>query len=175
MDIPNLLRPQDVLLRVEPQGRRTLLWHVACHLSARSGLPQDAVHTALASRESLGSTALGHGIAIPHALFAELGHPAAALAILQRPVCFEALDDQLVDVVLAVIWPRKRAAEFTVVLSRFCRSLMRSPVLERIRNVTSAEGVLEGLRSSDGIADRRGSSILGLPKRLPAETRKCPR
>ncbi|MDG4892568.1 PTS sugar transporter subunit IIA [Mesorhizobium sp. WSM4976] len=175
MDTPNLLRPQDVLPRVESQGRRTLLRYVACRLSTRPGLPEDAVHAVLASRESLGSTALGHGIAIPHALMAELLHPAAVLAILQRPICFEALDDQLVDVALAVIWPRKHAAEFTVVLSRFCRSLMRGAVLEGIRNATSADGVLESLRSSDGFVDRRGSAILGLPKRPPAETRKCPR
>jgi hypothetical protein len=44
MDTPNLLRPQDVLPRVESQGRRTLLRYVACRLSTRPGLPEDAVH-----------------------------------------------------------------------------------------------------------------------------------
>ncbi|TPK54871.1 PTS sugar transporter subunit IIA [Mesorhizobium sp. B2-4-19] len=122
------------------------------HVAAPEGdHPVGTVLAAFLNRESLGSTGIGHGIAVPHALLEELLAPTATLAVMDRPVWFRAPDEQAVDVVLAVIWPRERAGEFMPALARFCRKLSRLDVLKGIRCAASPDGVLACLGASDGL------------------------
>ncbi|MBZ9799079.1 PTS sugar transporter subunit IIA [Mesorhizobium sp. ES1-4] len=151
MDILDLLHPRDILVRAQAQAKRPLLRLVSGRLAARSGVPEETVLAALLNRESLGSTGIGHGIAVPHALLEQLLAPTATLAVMDRPVWFRASDEQPVDVVLAVIWPRERAGEFMPALARFCRKLSRLDIPKGIRCAASPDGVLACLGALDGI------------------------
>ncbi|TPK54795.1 PTS sugar transporter subunit IIA, partial [Mesorhizobium sp. B2-4-19] len=96
MDILDLLHPRDILVRAQAQAKRPLLRLVSGRLAARSGVPEETVLAALLNRESLGSTGIGHGIAVPHALLEQLLAPTATLAVMDRPVWFRAPDEQAV-------------------------------------------------------------------------------
>ena len=159
MDILDLLHPQDIHVRAQAQARRPLLRLLSSRLAARSGAPEETVLAALLKRESLGSTGIGHGIAVPHALLNELTAPAATLTVLDRPVCFQAPDEQPVDIVLALIWPRERAGEYTHALARFCRKLSRADVLNGIRRAMSPEGVLACLGASVDVGNQPAPTI----------------
>ncbi len=149
MDIFDLLHRRDIVLRASAQAKRPLLRFLADTLSARCGLTEDSVLAALLNRESIGSTAIGHSIAIPHALLKELSEPAAILAVLDRPVWYWAPDEQPVDVVLAAIWPGERAGEFTPALARCCRRLACAGAMKKMRSAATADEVLECLRRLD--------------------------
>lgn len=146
MDIFDLLDRWDIVLRAPAQAKRPLLRLLAHTLSARCGLPADSVLAALLYREKLGSTDIGHGIAVPHALMKSLSEPAAALAVLDRPVWHWASDEQPVDVVLAAIWPGEHVGRFTPALARSCRRLACAGAMKKIRSSTTADEVLECLR-----------------------------
>jgi hypothetical protein len=77
MDIFDLLHQRDIVLRAPAQAKRSLLRLLTHTLSVRCGLPADSILAALLSREKLGSTGIGHGIAVPHALMKSLSEPAA--------------------------------------------------------------------------------------------------
>ena len=62
-------------------------------------------HEALAARERLGSTGLGHGVAIPHGRSAKVDEARAAFVRLAEPVDFGADDGQAVDLVAALLVP----------------------------------------------------------------------
>lgn len=159
MDILDLLHLRDIHVREPAQARRPLLRTLSGRLAARAGAPEETVLAALLNRGSLGSTGIGHGIAVPHALLTGLRAPAATLAILDRPVWFRAPDEQPVDVVLAVIWPRERGGEFSPAVARFCRKLSNPDVLKRIRSALSSDGVLTCLGASDGVAQQSPTAI----------------
>lgn len=146
MDVHDLLHPRDILLRGSAHAKRQLISVLSLTLAARCGISDDTVRTALFNRESLGATGIGHGIAIPHALLPNLVTPAAVFAVLDRPISYVANDEQLVDVALAVIWPRERAREFTPALARFCRHMSHPDLLRTVRSAKSPRDVLECFR-----------------------------
>lgn len=159
MDILDLLHPRDIHVRELAPASRPLLRLLSGRLAAHAGAPEETVLAALMNRESLGSTGIGHRIAVPHALLTGLPAPAATLAILDRPVWFRAPDEQPVDVVLAVIWPRERGGEFSPAMARFCRKLSRPDVLKAIRSALSSDGVLTCLGASDGAPQQSPTAV----------------
>ena len=159
MDILDLLHPRDIHVREPAHARRPLLRVLSGRLAARAGALDETVLAALLNRESLGSTGIGHGIAVPHALLTGLPAPAATLAILDRPVWFRAPDERPVDVVLAMIWPRERGGEFSPAVARFCRKLSCPDVIKGIRSAPSSDEVLACLGASDGVASEPLTAI----------------
>ena len=70
---------------------------LANHAAKQAGLDARVIFETLLQREKLGSTGLGHGMAIPHGKFAALDRVQGYFARLAGPVEFEAIDDQPVD------------------------------------------------------------------------------
>ena len=97
-------------------------------------------------RERLGPTAVGNGIAIPHARLEGISAPAAVLATLKRPVAFGTPDDASVDLLLALLWPEADAKGFVPTLARIWRLLRSgglSDVLRQSRTPAEAHAWIE--------------------------------
>jgi PTS system nitrogen regulatory IIA component len=115
----------------------------------RLGRSQDEVLDALQSRERLGSTALGRGVAMPHTRLPGPNAKLAILARLARAIDFDARDGEPVDLVFLVLWPEEESEGFLPALSNICR-VLRNPQLPRqLRQAKSAEEALLLLRESD--------------------------
>ena len=78
----------------------------------------NSVMEALVQREKLGSTALGEGIALPHASLPKLEEVTAAVVTLVNPVDFDAPDGQPVDVMMALIAPSPASPAHREILER---------------------------------------------------------
>jgi PTS system nitrogen regulatory IIA component len=81
-------------------------------------------------RERLGTTGIGHGIAIPHARMPELKRLVGLFARLDQPVDFEALDDQPSDLIFLLLAPDSADTDSLKALARISR-LLRDPGLQR--------------------------------------------
>jgi PTS system nitrogen regulatory IIA component len=77
----------------------------ASSLGTRSGLDAGRIHDALAAREALGSTGIGHGIAVPHVCFPDLERPYALFCTLADPIDFDSIDNKPVDLIFTIISP----------------------------------------------------------------------
>jgi nitrogen PTS system EIIA component len=102
-----LLGTEDILLDVDVKNKDELLQRASELLARRHGLSSAFVVEGLRAREALGSTALGHGVAIPHA---RIGTIPSALALFLRtktPIAFDAPDGKPVSNVLALLVPRQ--------------------------------------------------------------------
>ncbi|WP_024587555.1 PTS sugar transporter subunit IIA [Aliihoeflea sp. 2WW] len=166
MDILGLLHPQDIFVRATAEARRPLLRAIAATLANQSGLSDDTVLTALLNRESLGSTGIEKGIAVPHALLRGLSKPFATLVILERPIWFRAPDDQPVDVVLGIISPLELSTEFTRALARVCRVLSDPDILEGMRLASSPNEIIARIETA---SDHSTNQLAGgLPPTAPA-------
>lgn len=116
--VAQLLMPKDILLDVGATDREDLFQKIGRHMEWVHGLPLPAVAGSLSHREQIGSTALGHGIAIPHARLKELDHIQLAYLRLAPPIDFDAPDGQPVTNVLVILVPKMATEEHLQVLAQ---------------------------------------------------------
>lgn len=134
MGITDHLSAADVILDLAAANKRTLLERLAAEAAGRIGRPERDILDALQAREALGSTALGRGVALPHARLEGDPPPVALFARLRRPIDYEARDEEPVDLVILVLWPEASPEGFLPMLSETCRSLREPQTLRRLRS-----------------------------------------
>jgi PTS system nitrogen regulatory IIA component len=105
VDIARILEPACTLVDVEAKSRKRALELASDLLAARAPeIDARALFDGLMTRERLGSTGLGEGVAIPHCRM-PCRQTLAALIRLAAPVDFDALDDQPVDLLFVLVVP----------------------------------------------------------------------
>jgi mannitol/fructose-specific phosphotransferase system IIA component (Ntr-type) len=156
-----LFLTMDISLAAIVPHKEAAIALAADRLAETAGMAYGDVKAALAGREALGSTALGMGLAMPHAVSRACPRPAVSLVSLTSPVDFDAPDHRGVDVVLALIWPQNRVGDF-VRLSVLAKRVLSDPaVLEAVRGA-SAPGRIRSLFHARSCALRSD-----IPLRVP--------
>lgn len=144
MPFQSLLSADRVVLLVEAGDRDGVLDAAARLLSDASPANTQAIGDSLRKRERLGSTAIGHGIAIPHGRTNAFDHARAAFLRLQTPVDFGASDGQPIDLVFAMAVPEHFTQEHLQLLAEiaerfadehFRAALRNAPDIETLRRV----------------------------------------
>ena len=138
MRISRLLTPTDVLIDVRVSNKRALLEEFAGRAAGSLGLPADRVASYLLKREDLGSTGIGHGVAIPHARLPDLQRPYGLFAKLKAPVEFDAIDGQAVDLLFVLLLPAAAEQEALAALALVARTLRSPETLARLRAAKDA-------------------------------------
>ena len=105
--VSELLRVEDIHLNVDVSDKERLLERTAALLSRRHGLSDAQVLESLTAREQLGSTGLGHGVAIPHARMPQCYAAAGVFVRTKAAVPFDAPDRKPVSIFLAFIVPKQ--------------------------------------------------------------------
>ena len=105
MNVKEFLSPADVLVDFAAAGKSLLLQKLAQRASDALRVPTESILRPLLKREELGSTGTGGGIAIPHARISALDKSFGLLVRLKRPIDFDAIDDQPVDLVFLLLLP----------------------------------------------------------------------
>ena len=103
MALLDFLDPKAVLPSVRVSGKKQALQELASHAALLTGLDAVGIFETLLQRERLGSTGIGDGIAIPHGKLPGLNRIVGLVARLERPIDFEALDSQPVDVLFLLL------------------------------------------------------------------------
>ena len=94
---------------------------------------------ALTKREKLGSTAVGNGIAIPHANCPNIDKPKVFVAVLSNSIDFDANDDQLVDIIFLLLAPDNNGAEHLQALALVSRLLRNKELTTKLRGCKNTE------------------------------------
>lgn len=115
----------------------------AAHLLAQPGdglgLSVSALAAGLREREQLASTAIGHGVAVPHARMDLLEHSRGAFLRLRSPVDFAAADGQAVDLVFALAVPAHYVQQHLEQLADVAEQFGNAPFRETLRHARSTE------------------------------------
>jgi PTS system nitrogen regulatory IIA component len=135
MQLADILPEESVIFCTDATSKRDVLTQLCERIAIHTGQPVAAVLDAIEGREALGSTGLGNGIAIPHGKLPGLRSVAAAFALLQHPVDFEAIDDQPVDLVMMLLAPIGAGADHLKALATVARLLRTESVVERLRQL----------------------------------------
>ncbi|MBS3785192.1 MAG: PTS sugar transporter subunit IIA [Gammaproteobacteria bacterium] len=92
-----------------------------------------AVFEGLTLRERLGSTGLGHGVALPHSRGASIEAPRAAVIRLEKPIDFDAVDKEPVDLIFALLVPESSNDEHLRILARLAEMFRDTAFCARLR------------------------------------------
>jgi nitrogen PTS system EIIA component len=137
MKIADFLSAPEVALDVRASDKVALLKELADRAASTLGLSAEAVASALEKRDELGSTGIGGGVSIPHARFREVKKPFGFLARLKRPMEFDAVDGQPVDLVFLLLLPASSQLDQLNALAAVARKMRDREVLCKLRSATS--------------------------------------
>jgi len=150
MPLTDLVAPQAVVPALRVNSKKQALQELAVRAAAMSGRSEREIFDVLMQRERLGSTGIGNGIAIPHGKLAKLDRLFGVFARLERPVDFEALDGQPVDLMFLLLAPEAAGADHLKALARVARLLRDPEVARKLRESRDAEALYAVLTMSPG-------------------------
>lgn len=133
MDLTSILKPEAVRVIANVTSKKRLFQDLGEAASAIYGLSSDEAVDALQERESLGPTGVGHGVAIPHARLEGITSVAGAFLRLDRPLDFESVDRQPVDLVFALFAPVESGVEHLKALALVSRTMRDAKVCQKLR------------------------------------------
>ena len=141
MTLEDIIDAQSVLPNVKAQGKKQLLQELSQAMAKRVAIDHRTIFETLLTREKLGSTGLGQGIAIPHGKLATLDRVHGLFARLATPIDFESVDGLPVDLVFVLLAPDQAGADHLKALARISRMLRDPAVVAKLRGTDTAEGL----------------------------------
>jgi PTS system nitrogen regulatory IIA component len=141
MEISDLLEPRGVLASLHAPNKKQVLQDLARRAAEVTGLPERAIFDVVLERERLGTTGVGAGVAIPHGKLPGLERMVGVFARLERPVDFESIDGQPVDLIFLLLAPSGAGADHLKALARVSRLLRDRKVCEKLRGTDSDDAL----------------------------------
>jgi nitrogen PTS system EIIA component len=141
MPLNDLVAPNAIIPALKVNGKKQALQELAAKAAELSGLSERMIFETLTQREKLGSTGVGSGIAIPHGKLSKLNKLFGVFARLERPIDFEALDGQAVDLVFLLLAPEGAGADHLKALARVARLLRDPDVAHKLRDSRDVEAL----------------------------------
>ena len=136
--LSQILPPSQVQVSVEATSKKRAFEDAGLLFENLHGLNRALVTDSLFARERLGSTGLGHGVAIPHGRIKGLKTPMAAIFLLQTAIGFDAPDDQAVNLLVFLLVPEAATQKHLEILSEIAEMLSDTALREQLKTSTDA-------------------------------------
>ena len=137
--LASILPAEQVLVGVDATSKKRAFEEAGLLFESLHSLSRALITDSLFARERLGSTGLGHGVAIPHGRIKGLKAPMAAVLQLSQPIGFDAPDEQPVSLLIFLLVPEAATQKHLEILSEIAEMLSDSDLRERIKSAPSAE------------------------------------
>ena len=136
--LASILPVAQVLVRVDATSKKRAFEEVGLLFENLHGLNRALVTDSLFARERLGSTGLGHGVAIPHGRIKGLKAPMAAVLHLAQPIVFDAPDEQPVNLLIFLLVPEAATQKHLEILSEIAELLSDADLRAKLVGSASA-------------------------------------
>lgn len=137
----DILHEGSIVPHLRATSKKQVLQELSKRAAALTGEHERAILDVLLERERLGTTGVGHGVAIPHARLARLPQVYGVLARLDSPVDFDSIDDQPVDLVFLLLAPENAGADHLKALSRVSRLLRDDGLCAKLRGCETGDAM----------------------------------
>lgn len=142
MNINQMLDEKSFLINFEATSKKQLLNELCKLANKKFNLDERTLLENLTKREKLGSTAVGNGIAIPHANVSGISEPRVLVATLSEGLDFNAADDQPIDIVFLLLAPDNEGSEHLQALALVSRLLRNNELTNKLRGCKSPESAM---------------------------------
>ena len=136
-----ILPASNVLVDVDASSKKRVFEQAGLLFENNHSISRAAVTDNLFARERLGSTGLGHGVAIPHGRIKGLKNPLAAVLRVQQPIPFDAPDDESVSLLIFLLVPEAATQRHLEILSEIAEMLSDRELRERLKTEGDAQTV----------------------------------
>jgi PTS system nitrogen regulatory IIA component len=133
-----ILPAANVLLDVDATSKKRAFEHAGVLFENQHAIARATVSDNLFARERLGSTGLGHGVAIPHGRIKGLKNPLAAVLRVRQPIAFDAPDDEPVSLLIFLLVPEAATQRHLDILSEIAEMLSDRALRERLMTEADA-------------------------------------
>lgn len=141
MDLGGLLDRGAISPRANATSKRQALSIVA-EIAARTlDMKPAEILNRLMERERIGSTGVGHGVAVPHATLPGLDRMHGVFVRLESPIDFAALDEQPVDLIFTLLAPTDHPAEHLRALAKVSRALRQADMRQQLRQAHGVDAI----------------------------------
>jgi nitrogen PTS system EIIA component len=161
MDTTALLTPNAVIANLRSGSKKHALQDLSKVAAQLTGVDERQIFEVLLERERLGTTGVGNGIAIPHGKLASLDRLYGLFARLEKPIDFESIDEQPVDLVFLLLAPEGAGADHLKALARISRQLRDAAFCNKLRGSDSRDALYALLTQdseSTGLPTMRAAS-----------------
>ena len=141
MEISVLITPEGVIAQLRASSKKQALQELAKRAAAVSGAEERAIYDVVTERERLGTTGIGMGVAIPHARLRGLTQLCGVFARLEKPIDFEAIDDQPIDLIFLLLAPEGAGADHLKALALVSRLLRDRAMCEKLRGTDKPDAL----------------------------------
>ncbi|MEM8749150.1 MAG: PTS IIA-like nitrogen regulatory protein PtsN [Pseudomonadota bacterium] len=145
MELNQIITPQTIVGDLKSNSKKQVLQALAHVAAPVVGFDEHAVFETLLERERLGSTGVGNGVAIPHGKLPGTKRIVGVFARNTKPIAFDAIDDQPVDLFFMLLAPEGSGADHLKALSRIARVLRDQTTLSRLRSTHDVDMLHEVL------------------------------
>lgn len=147
MNITDLIARERIICNSEVASKKRVIEVISELLAmGQADLTARPIFDSLISRERLGSTGLGHGVALPHGRFHQGRQAVGAFIKVAKAVDFDALDRQPVDLVFGLLVPDHYTDEHLRILSHLAEMFSDQPFCQQLRASDSDQALFERLR-----------------------------
>ena len=141
MPLDDLITAEAILPALRVNTKKSALHEMSERAGIVSGLNPREIYDAVLQRERLGSTGVGNGIAIPHGKLLSCTKIVGVFARLERPIEFESLDGEPVDLAFLLVAPEASGADHLKALARIARVLREPRTVAQLRATRDAAGL----------------------------------
>ena len=141
MEIPELSTPECIVAKLKATSKKQALQELSKKMAELTGRTEREIFDVLLERERLGTTGVGMGIAIPHGKLPGLDRLYALFAKLEKPIDFESIDEQPVDLIFLLLAPETAGADHLKALARVSRLLRNKGTCEKLRGTEGADAL----------------------------------
>ncbi|WP_299045010.1 PTS sugar transporter subunit IIA [uncultured Tateyamaria sp.] len=133
MNFGTLLKSEAVKVVTSASSKKRLFHEIGELVQSAYDVNAGQVVESLIAREALGPTGVGHGVALPHARLDGISDVMGAFVLLDKPIDFDAVDRQPVDIAFALFAPEEAGVEHLKALALVSRTLRDSAICTKLR------------------------------------------
>lgn len=148
MQIRDILSQTDIVINTVSESKRFVLEQLSLLAAPKTKIEKSTILDALIERERLGTTGVGHGVALPHTRLIGLNKIFCAF-MKTAPIDFEAVDGKAVDLIFLLLVPEEAGADHLKALSHLSGLLRDENIANRLRQAKTAEELYQIILEND--------------------------
>ncbi len=149
MLLSELLSPQRIIPDLKASSKKQVLLELASFAAKDLGIEDRTIADVLIERERLGSTGVGHGVAIPHGKLPQINGLYAVFARLAKSVAFDSADGAPVDLVFLLLTSENAGGDHLTALAQVSRLMRNERFCTLLRGMDSAEALYSAFLESE--------------------------